>query len=96
MVVSIKGGSISAASIPRDTARIPNPAGGTFKGRVNAILKKFVKAGYTRDQALDKFEVVIENLLNIEIDYHALVWFGGFTTLVGKIGHGDCFDCPDT
>ena len=39
MIVSLKGTTISAASIPRDTARIPNPAGGLYKGRVNALIK---------------------------------------------------------
>ena len=85
MVVSVKGSSISVASIPRDTAHIPNPAGGTFKGKVNGIVRQYLFAGNSLSQSLAKFEIVIEKLLQIEIDYYALVWFGGFTTLVGKI-----------
>ncbi|MEX2546819.1 MAG: LCP family protein [Chloroflexota bacterium] len=88
MVVSLKGKSISAASIPRDTARIPIPAsmgGGTFSGKVNGILRTLRNSSSSLDDALNKFERVIENLLRIEIDYRALVWFNGFTTLVGKV-----------
>lgn len=85
MVVSVKNGSISAASIPRDTGRVPNPQGGTFKGKINTIVRQFMFSGYTLSQALARFEGVIENLLHIEIDYYAVVWFNGFTTLVGKV-----------
>jgi anionic cell wall polymer biosynthesis LytR-Cps2A-Psr (LCP) family protein len=85
MVVSIKGSSISAASIPRDTARIPNPAGGTFRGKVNGIVRSYIIGGASQTVALSKFEVVIEKLLQIEIDYYALVWFNGFTELVEQV-----------
>lgn len=86
LIMSVKGNTISAASIPRDTARIPNPSGGTFSGRVNGILRQLLNQGSSLDEALARFEVVIESLLGgIEIDYHALIWFGGFTTLVSKI-----------
>lgn len=86
MIVSLKGKSISAASIPRDTARIPNPfGGGVFPGKINSILHQLRTGSASLDQALDRFEVVIENVIQQEIDYHALLWFDGFTTLVGKI-----------
>jgi anionic cell wall polymer biosynthesis LytR-Cps2A-Psr (LCP) family protein len=87
MIMSIKGNTITAASLPRDTGRVPRPAsmgGGTFSGKANTILRQLM-AGTTLDAALDKFDRVIENLLNIEVDYHALIWFNGFTTLVDKI-----------
>ena len=84
MVMSLRGKTISALSIPRDVARIPNPDGGTFSGRVNAILKQ-LRNGRTPDQALAKFEQVIEHLLQIEIDYYALVKFNGFQALVEEI-----------
>ncbi|MGZ8819269.1 MAG: LCP family protein [Mycobacterium sp.] len=77
MVMSLKGHQISVASVPRDTARIPNPfAGGTFKGRINSI---------ARQVGLAKFEYVIERLLNIEIDYYALISFRGFDALVNVV-----------
>ena len=84
MIASIKGKSISVVSIPRDTAHIPNPDGGTFSARINAILKQ-LKAGRTNEEALNKFEQVIESLLQVEIDYHAVVSFVGFEALVNSV-----------
>lgn len=88
IIVSLKGNTINAASIPRDTARILNPftpsASDTFKGRVNAILQK-LRNGTTVDNGLAKFEIVIEKLLQIEIDYHAMITFNGFQTLVDEV-----------
>lgn len=86
LIASVKNGQISMASIPRDTGRIPNPfGGGYFRGKVNGIIRSYLAAGVSRDEALRRFEVVVENLLQIEIDYRAVMWFGGLTTLVGKI-----------
>ena len=85
MVVSLKGDQISMASIPRDTARIPNPAGGVFGGKVNGLVRSWVSGGMSRDAALARFETVMENLLRIQIDYRAVVWFNGLTTLVGRV-----------
>lgn len=87
MIMSIKGNTITSASLPRDTGRVPRPAwlgGGVFSGKANGILKQLMN-GRTLDGALDTFERVMEDLLGIEIDYHALIWFDGFTTLVSKI-----------
>jgi len=87
LIMSVKGNTITAASLPRDTARVPRPAsmgGGTFPGKANTILRQLT-AGTTLDGAFSKFDQVIENLLNIEVDYHALIWFNGFTTLVDKV-----------
>jgi anionic cell wall polymer biosynthesis LytR-Cps2A-Psr (LCP) family protein len=85
MVVSLKGKSISMASIPRDTGRIPNPSGGTFAGKVNGLVRSFMLGGMTRDAALARFENVIEYVMGIEIDYRAVIWFDGLTTLVGRV-----------
>jgi anionic cell wall polymer biosynthesis LytR-Cps2A-Psr (LCP) family protein len=84
MIMSIKDGVISAASIPRDALHIPNPDGGTFPGRANAVLETLAR-GRTVDQALAQFEVVIEQALQIEIDYYAMVKFDGFNNLVQEI-----------
>ena len=85
MIVSIKGNVISAASIPRDTSHIPNPSGGIFNARINAIVKLLTSEGLTKEQALDRFKFVIENLLRIEIDYYALIKFDGFNALVDEV-----------
>ncbi len=69
MVFSVRGNSISIASIPRDTGRIPNPSGGTYSARVNALFRQL---------GANEFMRVMENLLGIEIDHYALVTFFGF------------------
>jgi anionic cell wall polymer biosynthesis LytR-Cps2A-Psr (LCP) family protein len=84
MIMSIKGHTISAASIPRDAVHLPNPDGGTFGGRANSILENLAR-GRTVDDALARFEVVIEQLLQVEIDYYAMVKFDGFDNLVQEI-----------
>ncbi|CAN5636565.1 hypothetical protein BH23CHL7_BH23CHL7_00390 [soil metagenome] len=84
MVASLRGKSISVVSIPRDMARIPNPAGGTFGGKVNGILGTLAR-GKPTDQALAEFTKVIENLLRVEIDYYALIKFNGFEALVKAV-----------
>ena len=90
MVMSLnKDGEISAASIPRDTKRVPNPFGEGTLGKVNSILRDiYVTNGDDLDKAMDTFETVIEKTMQIEIDYHALVWFDGFTELVDQVDGG--------
>ncbi len=85
LILSIKGSSISMASIPRDTARFPKRSGGTWSGKVNGIVRQYLNAGYSPQAALNEFEKDVEYALGITIDYNAIVWFGGLTTLVGKV-----------
>jgi anionic cell wall polymer biosynthesis LytR-Cps2A-Psr (LCP) family protein len=85
LILSIKGNSISMASIPRDTARFPKRGGGVFSGKVNGIVRQYLNAGYSTQGALNEFEKDVENALGITIDYNAVVWFGGLTTLVGRV-----------
>jgi hypothetical protein len=86
LIMSVKGTTINAASLPRDTGRVPKPEGGTFSGKANGILRQRInEANGNVEQGLDKFEKDLEWLFGIEIDYHALIWFSGFTTLVDKI-----------
>ena len=89
MVMSLKDGEISAASIPRDTKRIPNPFGDGNLGKVNSVLRDiYVSNGDDLDKAMGTFETVIEKTMQIEIDYHALVWFDGFDELVDQVDGG--------
>jgi len=85
LILSIKGSSISMASIPRDTARFPKRGGGTWSGKVNGIVRQYLNAGYSAQSALSEFEKDVENALGIVIDYNAVVWFNGLTTLVGRV-----------
>jgi hypothetical protein len=88
MVMSLKGNSISAASIPRDTKRMRD-SNGTIFGKVNSILRYYYDAnGSNLSIALSKFEQLVEYNLGIEIDYYALIWFDGFTTLVDEVDGG--------
>jgi LytR_cpsA_psr family len=89
MIVSVKGSTMTAASFPRDTARIPNPftanANDYFRGKINTILKQ-LKQTRTTEQALDDFEYVIEKLLgNIEIDFHVMITMEGFQNLFDQV-----------
>jgi len=86
MLMSIKNGVVTAASIPRDTARIPNPynPGTTYSPRVNAILKSLVKQ-YGQTVGFQRFEYTLEQLLGVQIDYYALVTFDGFERLVDEV-----------
>lgn len=89
MVMSVKNNVIRAASIPRDTAKIPDPftpnPNDTFKGRINAIIKKLKNSSPNTEVALQKLEQVIESLLAIEIDAHALITFNGFHWMVDQV-----------
>jgi anionic cell wall polymer biosynthesis LytR-Cps2A-Psr (LCP) family protein len=87
MIMSIKGNSISAASIPRDTQGIPNPyhPGTTFRGKVNTIAKQLRQTAGSNQAALLQFEYVIEKTLNIEIDYYAMITFNSFNALLDQV-----------
>ncbi len=76
MIVSVRGNTISAVSMPRDMARIPNPNGGTYSARVNALYRQL---------GANEFVRVMEHVLQIEIDYYALTTFIGFHALVDEV-----------
>ena len=92
MVMSINTNNkqISAASIPRDTARVPlAPAlgGGVFTSKINGMLKWFKKqSGLTGNAAraagMEKLRIEIEYLIATPIDYDAYNRFDCFATLV--------------
>lgn len=81
---------LSAASIPRDTARIPIPptlGGGIYNGKINGMFKWFKKAsGGSREIGLEKFRQTVAYVLDIQIDYVAFVRFAGFDALVDEAG----------
>jgi anionic cell wall polymer biosynthesis LytR-Cps2A-Psr (LCP) family protein len=89
MVMSIDSAkNIKAVSIPRDSARIPIYTGGTYKSKINGMLKYFKKqAGGSRSGGLDRFRREVEYLLGIKIDYLAYVRFEGFDALVDRVDH---------
>ena len=90
MVVSINPATdrIHAASIPRDTARIPLPpslGGGVYSGKINGMFKTFKKQlGGNRNAALERFKLVIEHTLASNIDYVGYLRFTGFDRLVDE------------
>src|SRR5687768_11743957 len=88
MIASEKNNVLTAASIPRDTARILNPFTAApndyFKGKVNTILKQ-LKRTRTTTKALADLTIVFEKLLNIEIDYTTLITMDGFQDMVEEI-----------
>jgi anionic cell wall polymer biosynthesis LytR-Cps2A-Psr (LCP) family protein len=90
MSINTNNKMISAASIPRDTARVPlAPAlgGGMFKNKINGMLKFFKKqSGGSRAAGMEKLRIEIEYLLATPIDYVAYIRFDGFDTLVDEAG----------
>lgn len=90
MAINPNNKNISAISIPRDTARIPIPSqygGGTYNGKINGMISFYKKqTGGNRAAALDRFELTIEQLLQITIDYVAYTRFNGFDALVDEVG----------
>ncbi|HUP83271.1 MAG TPA: LCP family protein [Candidatus Limnocylindria bacterium] len=90
MSINTNNHMISAASIPRDTARVPlAPAlgGGIFTDKINGMLKWFKKqSGGSRAAGMEKLRIEIEYLVATPIDYVAYIRFDGFDTLVDEAG----------
>jgi anionic cell wall polymer biosynthesis LytR-Cps2A-Psr (LCP) family protein len=88
MIASVKNKVMTAASIPRDTARILNPFTSNpndyYSGKVNTIIKQ-LKQTRSSTQALLDFEKIIESELGIEIDATVGITFNGFNNLVDEI-----------
>jgi anionic cell wall polymer biosynthesis LytR-Cps2A-Psr (LCP) family protein len=90
MSINTKNKMISAASIPRDTARVPiapSLGGGVFKNKINGMLKWFKKkSGGSRAAGMEKLRKEIEYLIATPIDYVAYIRFDGFDALVDEAG----------
>jgi anionic cell wall polymer biosynthesis LytR-Cps2A-Psr (LCP) family protein len=88
MSINTNNSQVSAASIPRDTARVPlAPAlgGGTFSNKINGMLKFFKKqSAGSRAAGMEKLRVEIEYLIATPIDYVAYIRFDGFDALVDE------------
>ena len=90
MAINPSNKQITAASIPRDSARIPIPpefGGGTYNGKINGMFSFFKnQTGGNRAVALKRFERMVEYVLQINIDYTAYIQFDGFDKLVDEVG----------
>ncbi|MFN8621748.1 MAG: LCP family protein [Chloroflexota bacterium] len=89
-----------AASIPRDTSFFPRANGHTSgELRVNGLYDRYRDDALPHDQvdpkAIARFQRDVAAALGIEIDYHILTRFGGFTNLVDALG-GIHVDIPAT
>jgi len=86
---------LSLASIPRDTANVPLPGGGTFAGqKINAFYDFAARnpGRYPRGPGRATADLV-GTLLGIHIDYFAVTSFDGFVNLVNAI-HGIRLSLP--
>jgi LCP family protein required for cell wall assembly len=90
MVVSISpaDGSVSAVSIPRDTARFPLPDGSVYETKINSLYQATI-ARVGRAASGREIEHIIGSGLGVEIDAYALIGMAGVTDLVNSIGGVD-------
>ena len=80
--------TLSLASIPRDTANVPLPGGGTFTNRkINAFYDFAAGDPATYPQGPGRATAdLVEAMLRIHIDYVAVTTFAGFSNLVDAMG----------
>jgi LCP family protein required for cell wall assembly len=92
MVVSINAvdGSVSAVSIPRDTARFPMPDGTVFKPRVNTLYQATINR-VGRDAAGAEIRRILGLALGVEIDAYAVIGMYGLVELVDAVGGVDVY-----
>ena len=90
MIVSVvpETGETEVASIPRDNAGIPLPDGTTHREKINTLYETYRAAGGDA-AAGENIKEAIGYLTGVEIDYYALVGFGGIRDLVNAIGGVD-------
>jgi LCP family protein required for cell wall assembly len=89
LVVSIDPvtGAMAFVSFPRDLARLPEPGGGIYAGKINSIMSyadrhpdKYPQGGMA---ALTK---EVGFLLGAKVDYYASVNLAGFRKLIDRVG----------
>src|SRR4029078_6226682 len=90
MVVSFDpvSGATAAASIPRDTVNFPLPGGSVYRPKINGLYQSYVASSGV-EAAGAKMKSVVAKALHVEIDYYALITFGGVTRLIDAIGGVD-------
>jgi polyisoprenyl-teichoic acid--peptidoglycan teichoic acid transferase len=78
---------IAVISVPRDTGQLTLYNGGTWEGKINALMS-YAEAHPRRfpDGGLGTLERQLEYIIGIPIDYHAAVDFSGFRQLVDMVG----------
>lgn len=81
--------TISVASIPRDTARLPLPDGGVFQPKVNELYQSLIKSTGSTATALREMERIIGAALGVEIDSGAVIGFTGVIELIDELGGVD-------
>jgi LCP family protein required for cell wall assembly len=87
MVITINRttGKMAAASIPRDMSYIPLPNGTTWSGRINALFQRYISSK-GRAGAADEMRKIVAHLLQVEIDYVAVMRFNGFNNMMDELG----------
>ena len=90
MVVSIDptSGGTAVLSVPRDTARFPMPDGSVYAPKVNGLYQHLA-ADVGWDDAGPAMKGIIGQALDLEIDWYAVVNFGGTKALIDSIGGVD-------
>ena len=90
MIVSVlpADGSLSAVSIPRDTARFPLPNGTIYGDKVNGLYQRIADR-LGRDAAGPELGRAVGAALGVEIDAYAFIGLGGVVALIDAIGGVD-------
>jgi LCP family protein required for cell wall assembly len=85
--------SVSLVSVPRDLVDVPLPDGKRYRGKINGLVSQ---ARHNPSQfpgsdgtGVDVLMAAIGQLLQIRIDYYALVTLGGFIPIIDKLGGVD-------
>jgi LCP family protein required for cell wall assembly len=83
-------GDVAMVSLPRDTVNVPIGKGRMYGDRINTLYWDFMQnSGKKRQVALRKTRQALSYAFDTEIDYGALVDFGGLVRLVNAIGGVD-------
>jgi LCP family protein required for cell wall assembly len=81
--------TVSMASIPRDTARIPLPDGHVYDPKINGLYQSLIQALGSDIQALREMERIIGAILAVEIDNGVVIGFDGVIQLIDELGGVD-------
>ena len=79
-------GKVGLVSLPRDTVNVPIAPGKTYAGRINSLFFDHLGSKRKKEPALRKFRDALAYAFDVEIDYYAMVDFGGLVRLINSIG----------